>query len=107
MIKVDIKRNNGLIQEVVVRDHAGYGESGKDLVCAGVSCIAIGTLNALDQRCQDVCELEMKRAYIRINVNLLDHHDAQVMLDTMILQLVTMQETYESFIKITDQEVSL
>lgn len=107
MVKVDIKRKNGLIQEVIIRDHAGYGVPGEDLVCAGVSCISIGTLNAIDQRCKEICDLQMKEAYIRITVKLLDHHDTQVILDTMVLQLMTMQETYESFIKLTDQEVSL
>lgn len=105
MIKVEIKRTKHAICEVIIKDHAGYGDKGEDLVCAGVSCIAIGTLNALDQLCEDTCDLEMKDAFIRIVVKLLEDHDTQVILTTMGIQLSTMQETYENFIKITDQEV--
>lgn len=105
MIKVEIKRKHRSICEVIVRDHAGYADKGEDLVCAGVSCIAIGTLNALDRLSEGTCDLEMKDAYIKIAVKLLEDHDTQVMLNMMCMQLSTMQETYENFIKITDQEV--
>lgn len=105
MIKVEIKRKDGYIREMIVRDHAGYRKKGEDLVCAGVSCITVGALNALDRLCEDICELEMRDAYIRVAVKLLEDHDTQVILNTMRIQLSTMQELYENFIKITDQEV--
>jgi len=105
MIKIIVKRCHHAICEIVIQNHAGYEEEGKDLVCAGVSCIAIGALNAIDLKCNNVCTLEMKDAYIRIKVNDLDQQNAQVMLDMLRIQLVTMQESYPKFIKITDQEV--
>ena len=49
MISISVKRSHKAILELVIQDHAGYGAIGVDLVCAGVSAIAIGALNALDQ----------------------------------------------------------
>ncbi len=42
MVKVHVKRNQNHIQEIEVKDHAGYADAGFDLVCAGVSSICIG-----------------------------------------------------------------
>ena len=49
MVRVHVKRHQGIIQEVEIRDHAGYADAGQDLVCAGVSSIAVGMMNALDE----------------------------------------------------------
>lgn len=44
MIKISI-RNIGISYSVEIRGHAEYGESGKDIVCAGVSTIAYTMAN--------------------------------------------------------------
>ncbi len=46
MIKVTIKKNNNLIEEININGHAKYDEYGKDIVCAGVSSALITTVNA-------------------------------------------------------------
>ena len=45
MIKVNVKKNNGIINELVIKGHAGYDVHGKDIVCAAVSSMAITTVN--------------------------------------------------------------
>lgn len=66
MVNVEVKRQSDFLQEVLIHNHAEYGEHGQDLVCAGVSSIAVGMLNALDQMTKhDVCELVMKEAYVK------------------------------------------
>lgn len=104
MVKVEIKRKNHEIQEVTIRDHAGSGEHGYDLVCAGVSSISVGTLNALDRLCSDMCELQMQEEYVHILVNM-QSPIVQTVLQTMCIQLETMQQSYKKYIKINDQEV--
>ena len=60
MVRVHVKRHQGIIQEVEIRDHAGYADAGQDLVCAGVSSIAVGMMNAFD-----VCFLQNEVACFR------------------------------------------
>ena len=84
MISIIVKRCQEAISEIVIQDHAGYKEKGEDLVCAGVSSIAIGALNAIDLKGKQVCDLEMKDAYIRITVVCMEDHDVQVMLNMLI-----------------------
>ena len=72
MVRVHIKRHQGNIQEVEIRDHAGYGDAGQDLVCAGVSSIAVGMMNALDEMVPEACDFVLKEAYIKIETILQD-----------------------------------
>lgn len=104
MIQIDVKRRQGAILAMTIQDHAGYDEKGKDLVCAGVSCIATGALNAIDQS-GDGCDLSLKEAYISIEVKKQRDHDTQVMLEMLRIQLITMQEAYPNYIQYREQEV--
>ena len=104
MIQIEVKRHKDTILAMQIKNHAGYDEKGKDLVCAGVSCIAIGALNAIDQN-GDVCDLIMKEAYVSIDVKLPEDHDTQVMLEMLRIQLITMQEAYPSYIQYCEQEL--
>ena len=47
MIKVIIEKNDSIISVLEVSGHSNYDEKGKDIVCAGVSAIIVGGLNAL------------------------------------------------------------
>ena len=60
MVRVHVKRHQGIIQEVEIRDHAGYADAGQDLVCAGVSSIAVGMMNALDEMVPEACDFVLK-----------------------------------------------
>lgn len=104
MVKVHVKRNQNHIQEIEVKDHAGYADAGFDLVCAGVSSICIGMMNALDEMVPDVCDFVYKEAYIKIKSRLQDEK-ADILLNGMVYQLKTMQESYADYITINDQEV--
>lgn len=101
MVKVEIKRVNQKIDEILIYGHANYAEHGQDLVCAGVSSIGIGTLNALDQLCENMCELSIQEAYIRIKVKQRNHVVDNI-LSTIYIQLKTMQESYPLYISIQD-----
>ena len=47
MISVNVKRKNGIIEELTIKGHALYDTEGKDIVCAGVSSSLITTVNAI------------------------------------------------------------
>ena len=97
MVRVHVKRHQGIIQEVEIRDHAGYAD-------AGVSSIAVGMMNALDEMVPEACDFVLKEAYIKIETILPDA-TAGILLQGMYYQLSTMQESYADYITINDQEV--
>lgn len=49
MIRVRIERNtHGDVERVLVTGHANFAEHGSDIVCAAVSGIVIGQVNAIE-----------------------------------------------------------
>lgn len=50
MIRISIQRNQqNHLQRVTIQGHADYDEHGKDIVCAAVSGISIGIMNAIEK----------------------------------------------------------
>lgn len=49
MIDVHIRKPNAHYAEFYITGHANYAERGKDIVCAGVSALAITLENALQE----------------------------------------------------------
>ncbi len=49
MITIEILYKKVRISQVTVKGHANYAEYGKDIVCAAVSAVTIGTVNAIEQ----------------------------------------------------------
>lgn len=105
MIKVIIHKEKNQIKEIKVSGHADSAEYGKDLVCAGVSTTCIGIANAL---CQNGFlsrgTIDLKNGFIDVKVNQLSERD-QVVLETFETILMTIEESYSKYIKITKMEV--
>ncbi|OCN03667.1 hypothetical protein A4S06_04715 [Erysipelotrichaceae bacterium MTC7] len=104
MVKVNIDTNAGQITKVVIQGHADSAKHGQDLVCAGVSSIAVGVLNALHAMDENACSLEMNDAFIKIVV-INNTETVQTVLKTLYIQLKTMVENYSAYIQITKEEV--
>jgi len=50
MIRIRVKRNQAeLVEQIQVTGHANFAEHGMDIVCAAVSAITIGMVNAMEQ----------------------------------------------------------
>ena len=104
MIKVEVVRKNQLIQEITISGHADSGPKGYDLVCAAVSSIATGALNALNQLASSDVQLELTEypdAMIKIKV-LQNKDDLQLLLNMLLIQLNTVQESQQKYIHIKE-----
>ena len=107
MIKVLVKQNNNQIVNLSITGHADSGEYGKDLVCAGVCTVGIGAMNMLAKKgflAKGLGTIEINEGYINVVVNHTDEV-CQVVLETLVVTLETMVESYGRFIKISKVEV--
>jgi hypothetical protein len=69
MIRIEIRRDaEGRIRGFTVAGHAGYDEAGKDLVCAAVSAVTIGTVNAAEALLGADLRPETRDGYLRAEV---------------------------------------
>ncbi len=108
MIRVSISLSASRILSMNVTGHAKSAKRGQDLVCASVSSITTGALNALDRFTPGVCDLQLHEgddARIDIQVRDIANNDAQLILQTVITQLETIENQYSKYIHIAKQEV--
>ena len=93
MVKVLVKYKGKGLESIDIKGHAETDVYGKDLVCAAVSAIAIGSLNALDNGAEGF-EIDMEEeGHIHIEATSpISEHD-QTVLETMIIQLKTIEQS--------------
>ncbi len=98
MIKIKIKKSEN-IDSIVINGHAGYSESGKDIVCSSVSSIAITTVNAIVRLDKDAIIFDEKDGFLNIEIK---KHSS--MIDTLIENMIELfdelEEQYPKYIKL-------
>ena len=106
MIKVRLfKDEKAKLNGFEVQGHAGYEDAGKDIVCAGVSAIIFGGMNAIAYYYhQDASkfQVELKEGYTYLKLTDKATAEVQTVLETIEIQLKTIEETYGQYIKIID-----
>jgi len=102
MIRVRVTGGKGSVRSIRISGHAYAGDPGEDLICAAVSSIGIGTLNALEELAPETCKPELGED-IRISVRE-STNTVQTILETMLVQLGTIAEKYPKNMKIDRKE---
>lgn len=99
MIKISIKENNKVIDNIMIKGHSLYDVAGKDIVCASVSSIVITTVNGILKLYNEALEYEEKDGFVSINI--LMHNDV---IDKLILNMIdlfkSLERDYKKYIKI-------
>ena len=96
MIRVKIIFTKNELCGLEVKGHANSDEHGKDLVCAGVSSIITGGFNALVK--DEIEEITLEEGYAKVVVN--PESKSVDVINVILIQLQTIQESYPKFIKI-------
>lgn len=104
MIRVVVRVDGPNVMDVTVSGHANAADKGEDLICAGVSAITVGTLNALDELVQGSITDSMKEGWIHVSVTSINPTQ-QAILNTMLIQLKSIQQAHPKYITIKKQEV--
>ncbi|AIM15753.1 MULTISPECIES: ribosomal-processing cysteine protease Prp [Neobacillus] len=106
MINVTFYRTEShSIHSFVISGHAFFAERGKDIVCAGVSAVSIGTINAVHALTGVTPEIEQGDGFLRcvlpkdLSENI--QEKVQLLLEGMIVSLQTIEEEYGEHMKIT------
>ena len=111
MTTIKIKRENDYITCVECSNHTGYAGFGKDIVCAGVSSITqtavLGIKELTNQN--HTFNVNEKVGYLKLELididkNSADFNNAQLILKTMYLGIMNLQEQYPKYIKLEDKK---
>ena len=101
MINVKVNYLNDQIDELVVKGHSNFAPKGSDIVCAGVSAIVIGGLNAIDSLVENNnIDYEVSDGYVRMSN--LSNVEVQNILKIIIVQLKSVEDSYSKHIKIVE-----
>lgn len=107
MIRVTIHRDEqNHIRSFTVVGHADFAEHGKDIVCAGVSTAVFGTVNAIESllKIELDCDTDEKdglfSATIPEKVATERNEQLQLLLETMVVMLESIEESYSAYITI-------
>lgn len=106
MIIVTVFRKNKQIIAFELSGHAQSGPYGYDLVCAGVSAVSFGAVNAMIQLCEIDLKIKQKNEGGYLHVLLPDSMDVaimektQLLLEGMLISLQTIEREYHQFITI-------
>lgn len=98
MIRVIYSITDDKYTGLKVSGHANSGDYGKDLICASVSSIMFGLMNAIDETGQNV---EIKE--LNNQIEIINNSDSELInnyFELVMIQLKTIEESYGEFIKI-------
>ena len=106
MIQVTVHKKNQRIVSFEMTGHANYSEHGSDIVCAGVSALAI--VNSIEklagyQPIVEVDEVEGGYLYMEVVEDLTkdQEHTTQILLNSLLLGLEDIQSEYQDFLAVT------
>ena len=98
MISVNVSFMGSVIKSLTVSGHANFDKYGKDIVCAGVSAVVTGGINALETEIKNI-EIINKENELGVKV-INSNEKIQIILNTILIQLETIESSYKKYIKI-------
>lgn len=105
MTKAVFYRSLSHFASFTVSGHAGYRESGEDIVCAGISSAVMLTANGLTEVAKLPCDIKMEEdGEISLSVQKEDDL-ADLFIESLYIHLLTLQEEYPEFLKVVTVEV--
>ena len=108
MIRVKIERSSAdhSILDCKVDGHANYANPGQDIVCAGVSAVTVGTVNAIEALLGIQLESDVETGLLHFTVpQPIDQElsaKVQLLLESMVVMLQSIRESYGKYISIQD-----
>ncbi len=90
------------------KGHAGYGDYGQDVVCAGTSALVLTIINSIDALTKDVVEasVEEETGEVHCDLKAPASKEAKLLLDALLLGCDSIRAEYgNEYITITFKEV--
>lgn len=109
MITITITRSRDEITAFEISGHAESGPYGYDLVCAAVSAVSFGTVNAIDRLFHARMHIKQGEdgGYLYVQIPQASDREVQnhvqTLLEGMLVSLQTIERDYNQFIQITSK----
>ncbi|SDN40527.1 ribosomal-processing cysteine protease Prp [Acetanaerobacterium elongatum] len=105
MIRAGFVKANGRFKSFVVSGHAGYAESGSDIVCAAVSSAVQLTANAVTEVAGIKAKVQVNEDNIALTLpNGCESDAAELLIAALYLHLSLLAEDYNDAIQVLTEE---
>lgn len=107
MTKITVYCKNNAYTGFRMEGHAGYANEGEDIVCAGISVLAINFMNSIEQLTTDkFSQYEHENDGI-IEFEFTDNisSEAELLTKSLVLGLEQLEKEYKDFISLDYKEV--
>jgi|HigsolmetaAR203D_1030402.scaffolds.fasta_scaffold00976_7 hypothetical protein len=108
MITITIvrRRSDRRIVSFAAEGHANYAKRGEDIVCAGVSAVTVGTVNAIETLTGVRLPYAMRNGWLQSAIPETGEPAAdgkvQLLLESMVVMLDTIQQSYGKHVVVRD-----
>lgn len=98
MIRCEVVQENGKYRKFRCSGHAGYDDSGKDIVCASVSILVVNTVNAIEAFCDQEMVIDSNDRTGAIAVRFKDpvNEKTKLLMDAFVLGMTGISSEYDS-----------
>ena len=104
MIKVKVVREGERVHSFSLSGHADFARKGQDIVCAGVSAVAFGSVNAilsLTNVKPKIDQAGKEGGYLEVTFPVTEEDEkVQLLIQAMLVSLQTIERDYGKYMKI-------
>lgn len=104
MVIVKVKRGRNRIMSFTMSGHAESGPYGHDLVCAGISAVSFGTVNAIEELCGVQLPVEVEdNGFLCCSIpDSAEETDrkVQLLLEGMVVSIQSIVQEYGEYIQL-------
>jgi len=108
MVEVVFNRVSYKLVEFKAKGHAESIEEGLDIVCSAISASSIMIANGITEILNVPAAITENDGFLHINLRMLSESDiekSQVLMETMLLGLKSIEQSYGKYIKVLIEEV--
>jgi hypothetical protein len=107
MTKITVFRTNDIYTGIRIAGHAGYAEAGEDIVCAGISVLAINFINSVEEFTEDefIVDTDEEGALIDFKFKAVPTNESRLLMKSLVLGLADLQQENKDFISLDYKEV--
>ncbi|KAJ48702.1 hypothetical protein BD780_002837 [Clostridium tetanomorphum] len=108
MIKAVFKKREDNIVSFTIKGHANSVDEGYDMVCSAVSAISLAIANGITEIVKAKACIGTEDGFLSLSLedeNVETIHKCQILMQTMLLGLKSVEKSYGEYIKIKLEEV--
>ena len=107
MTNISIFKTDDTYEGICIEGHSGYAEAGYDIVCAGISVLAINFINSVDAFTDDkfILNEDADKGLIEFKFESRPSKDALLLFKSLVMGLKDLEKENKDFILVDYKEV--